>query len=184
MKQDHRVRITKMLLTESFVDLLREKPIAKITVREICDRAGVNRATFYAHYRDIDDLKNEIEDALSDAITHSVLTSQESASIEAFCNEICRIIVENRSWCEAVFGENGDPELPVRIIERMRVEGIAAWKRRCPDASPSDLERLYTFASSGSLAVVSCWVQSGMRETPDEIAQFIGTTIKSCLEGL
>ena len=52
MKQDHRVRLTKLLLREAFLDLLVEKPVAKITVKELCEQANVNRATFYAHYRD------------------------------------------------------------------------------------------------------------------------------------
>ena len=181
MRQDHRVRITKMLLTESFAGLLREKPAAKITVREVCDRAGINRATFYAHYHDLDDLKGEIERELSDAIADAIVASPESASIEAFCEEVCRIIAENRSWCEAFFGENGDPDLPVRIIERMRPEGIATWRRDRPDIPDCELERLYTFAANGSLAIVSAWVRAGMRERPEEIAEFIGRTVASCL---
>ena len=48
MKQDHRVRLTKLLLREAFLDLLVEKPVAKITVKELCEQANVNRATFYA----------------------------------------------------------------------------------------------------------------------------------------
>ena len=184
MKQDHRVRITKMLLQESFVSLLREKPMGKITVRELCDRADINRATFYAHYRDLDDLNAEIERELSSAIMNAVFSSPDKPTIEGFCGQICQIIADNRSWCEAIFGENGDPELPLRIIEGMRKEGIATWKRDNPHATDAQLENLYTFAASGSLAIVSKWVRSGMRESPQEIAAFIGTTIASCLESL
>ena len=51
-KQDARVRYTKMVVKESLMELLRVKPVAKVTVTEICERAGINRATFYAHYSD------------------------------------------------------------------------------------------------------------------------------------
>ena len=50
--QDARVRYTKMMIRNSLLELLSTKPIAKITVTEICERAGINRATFYAHYTD------------------------------------------------------------------------------------------------------------------------------------
>ena len=45
-KQDARVRYTKMMIRNSLLELLRTKPIAKITVTEICEMAGINRATF------------------------------------------------------------------------------------------------------------------------------------------
>ena len=41
MKQAHRIRLTKLLLREAFLDLLVEKPVAKITVKELCEQANV-----------------------------------------------------------------------------------------------------------------------------------------------
>lgn len=43
---DHRVRITKLLIRRSFTDLLKTKPIQSISVKELSDRAGINRGTF------------------------------------------------------------------------------------------------------------------------------------------
>ena len=63
-KLDRRVRYTKMVIRESFIALLKEKPIAKITVKEICTGADINRATFYAHYADPYALLHEIEESL------------------------------------------------------------------------------------------------------------------------
>lgn len=51
-KEDRRVKFTKMFLKESLIDLLEEKSIFKITIKEICEKADINRATFYAHYSD------------------------------------------------------------------------------------------------------------------------------------
>ena len=52
-KEDRRVRYTKLAIRESFLALLSEKPIEKISVTEICKRADINRGTFYSHYDDI-----------------------------------------------------------------------------------------------------------------------------------
>ena len=46
-KSDARVRYTHRVLKESFLSLLREKPVNKITVKEVCELAELNRATFY-----------------------------------------------------------------------------------------------------------------------------------------
>lgn len=53
---DRRVRRTKQRLHEALMSLILEKPYAKITVRDLIDRADVGRSTFYAHYETKDDL--------------------------------------------------------------------------------------------------------------------------------
>ena len=49
MKNDLRVRYTQKVIQEAFWKILKEKPLAKITVKEICDLAEINRGTFYKH---------------------------------------------------------------------------------------------------------------------------------------
>lgn len=50
------VSITKQSITLAFFKLLYEKPYKKITVSDVTEKAGVNRMTFYYHFKDIDDL--------------------------------------------------------------------------------------------------------------------------------
>ena len=63
-KEDRRVRKTKRLLRSALTDLLKEKPIQEIKVREIADMVDINRGTFYQHYRDVYDMLNSIEDEI------------------------------------------------------------------------------------------------------------------------
>ncbi len=49
-KESQRVRLTRRLLKESLFELLKNKSISKISVSELCVKAGINRTTFYAHY--------------------------------------------------------------------------------------------------------------------------------------
>src|SRR5258708_19426815 len=53
---DLRIRRTRGRLSDALVELMQEKPVDKVTVQEVLDRAGVGRSTFYLHYRDKDDL--------------------------------------------------------------------------------------------------------------------------------
>lgn len=46
-------------MDEAFLSLLEKKDFAYITVKEICEAAGVNRSTFYLHYETLDDLLSE-----------------------------------------------------------------------------------------------------------------------------
>ena len=47
---------TKEIIIQTLLELLNEKPLAKITVKDIVERCGVNRNTFYYHFRDIPDV--------------------------------------------------------------------------------------------------------------------------------
>ena len=55
-KVDRRVRRTRDALGDALIALIQEKQFDDITVQEVLDRAGIGRSTFYAHYRDKDDL--------------------------------------------------------------------------------------------------------------------------------
>lgn len=59
-KNDARVRYTKLVLKNALLKLMQTKPINKITVKEVCELAGLNRATFYAHYGNCFDLLESI----------------------------------------------------------------------------------------------------------------------------
>ena len=63
-KNDARVRYTQKVLKDSLLQLLEKKPINKITVKEVCELAELNRATFYAHYTDCPDLLESIENEM------------------------------------------------------------------------------------------------------------------------
>ena len=56
------MRYTKKVLREALLECLKNKSIKEITVKEICEKAGVNRATFYKHYRDCYDLLEQTEE--------------------------------------------------------------------------------------------------------------------------
>ena len=53
---DKRIEKTKLLIKNTFLDLIKTKNIDKITVKAICDSANINRGTFYYHYLDVADL--------------------------------------------------------------------------------------------------------------------------------
>lgn len=67
--QDRRVRRTRMRLQQAMLELLKEKDARSITVRELTQRADVNRGTFYAHYKDAFDLLDQMEQDLFQRLT-------------------------------------------------------------------------------------------------------------------
>ena len=63
---DNRVRYTKMVLQQALLKILQKKHIDKVTIKELCEEAKVNRGTFYLHYSTPNDLLMEIEQQFID----------------------------------------------------------------------------------------------------------------------
>ncbi len=172
MKNDHRVTVTKKMITESFLELIKEKPLAAITVKELCEKAHINRATFYAHYENIYDLADEIKRGFIGDIVNTVTEFSNDDPLGDMIKTVCRCIAQNRDSCEIIFGRNADPGFAEHIVELVRGRYITLWKE-CRACADEDMDMIYTFAAYGGLAVLRAWVQNGMKESPEKIAKFI-----------
>lgn len=81
-KPDRRVTRTRNALGDALMELFQEKPFKEISVQEILDRAGIGRSTFYAHYRDKDDLfLSDLEEFLELISTLLRRTREDSARV-------------------------------------------------------------------------------------------------------
>lgn len=69
---DLRTERTRRSITNAFLELRKQKPIEKITVKELSELAFINKATFYTHYHDIYDLSDQLEDEFMDSIIHEM----------------------------------------------------------------------------------------------------------------
>ncbi len=61
MKESRKTLMTKKVFREVLLELLQSKALSKITITEICEKANLNRSTFYAHYVEVGDLLHDIE---------------------------------------------------------------------------------------------------------------------------
>ena len=120
LENDRRTRLTKALIRQAFTSLLEEKPIQRIAVTELCQRAGINRSTFYAHYDDIYDLLQQIEeDMLRDfqqALAPLLEADLEMLSPLQITTGIYRCLKDNADLCTVTLGEHGDKAFALRLV--------------------------------------------------------------------
>ncbi|MEA4823629.1 MAG: TetR/AcrR family transcriptional regulator [Clostridiaceae bacterium] len=164
-KTDRRVRFTKLSLRTALLSMLRERPIEKITVSALCDRADVGRGTFYMHYRDCFDLLEQIEGELYEQIR--VLLSRQLVTSPAMRDTLVLIIdciAKNVDLCAVIFTEHGD----MRFLKRVLDLAYGEFPAKTADARYELL-----FAVNGAVGVIREWVAGGLRETPARIADLI-----------
>ena len=71
-KQEIKYQYTASLMDEAFLLLLEQKEYDAITVKEVCQKAGVNRSTFYLHYETMNDLLEETVALINDRFKASL----------------------------------------------------------------------------------------------------------------
>ena len=170
---DHRTRMTRMLIRKAFTDLLLQKPIQGISIKELCQRAGINRGTFYMHYADIYDLRGRIEEDLYAGITkalETILGDDPQASPVRVTTELFQFIKDNSDLCAVTLGDHGDKEFLLKIIGAARERSVAHYAQYFQSVSPEKIEYTYAFISSGCMGILQKWLEGGMRETPEAIA--------------
>lgn len=171
---DHRVRVTKALIREAFTGLIREKPIRSISVRELSERAGINRGTFYTHYEDLYALLAEMEGEILVAIEQALVPLMDHFTEEADPYEIClhifRCLKEHAELCGVLLGEHGDEAFVARLLRMGQETCVATYSRHYPHASLVEIEDFYAFVSTGCIGLLRRWVDAGMTRPAEEIA--------------
>ena len=117
-KQPQVTEQTRANLRQAFWELYAEKPVEKISVREITDRAGYNRATFYLYYHDVYELLAEIEDQVLGNIERLVnerLLKGDRLDFSQHIGLILRLAQRSRDYTRVLLGPHGDPAFTQRL---------------------------------------------------------------------
>ena len=176
-KMDARKRYTQMVLKQSFLKLLKEKPVNRITVKEVCALAQLNRATFYAHYSDCFALMESIENELIDAFEKS-LRYVNSFDVTALIEAIYDMVDQNQAACRVLILGNTSSTVLMRMIALAKEDSIAYWRKELPNASETDLEMMYTHLSNGLMHVV---VEGYDKYSKEEMVRFVNRVVKASL---
>ncbi len=134
-KLDPRVKRTRQLLQKAMEELLREKGFSDISVQDITARAEVNRATFYAHFKD----KYDLLDAIVREMFQNMLKRRlpESPSLSAknlrlLILTACEYLGQFIGHCKPA--PNPDEAIMVMQVQILLYETILCWMREADSA--------------------------------------------------
>jgi len=169
IKEDRRVRKTKKALREGLAELLMEKSIQNITVRELTDKADVHRSTFYANFNDIYDLYNQVEDAMLQELKE-ILYAEYNFDTKAFFGVLFKYIADNKKVCRLVLGGGMNNTFFDRIFDLLKDSGIDCWRSEFNLTTPAEvLEPYVYFFLMGSMGLVGKWAANNFEPPADEL---------------
>lgn len=173
-QQDHRTRVTKLLLRKALTELLRQKPIQSISIQELCGAAGISRGTFYAHYQDLYALRGALEDELLQEFRQALepLLAAQGGDLTPLkvTTGIFQCLQNNADICIMTLGPFGDKKFAARLINLGRERCLETYLRFFAGATPRQVEFYYAFVSAGCIGLLEKWLAEGMAGSAAEIA--------------
>ncbi len=175
---DRRVRRTKRALRQGLAQLLKEKTINDISVKELTELADIHRGTFYLHYRDIYDLQEQIENEIVQEflqICNRFSPEEIKADPCKLLTEIFAYLDENVDMCMALLGPNGDFAFVNKLERIMEEKCLQDWMQlyRQGGADADAYAFFSSFTVSGCIGVLRKWMEGGMQVPSGRLAKMI-----------
>lgn len=187
--KDRRVRKSKEALKNSLIELMREKSVNNITVKELVTRADLNRSTFYNYYSDIPDMLSKLEDELYNEFLYTLeahIPKKEkvvdvSKGGHKFIEDMCSVIKNNYEFCRCIFSKNGDLNFLFKL-EEMIENNLKNQLREIFDGKIDHLTYVYSFFKSGYIGILKSWMEDGCVESSEEIAHLTNSLVRGIIE--
>lgn len=164
-------------MDEALLRLLEQKDFERITVKEICQTAGVNRSTFYLHYESMNDLLEETVSMINDKFKEklSFVPSADPSSViltsEEYLRPYLNFIKENRNAYRVIHKKD-------HLFQSQKTfEGFykSIFSQALSNFGVPDNEKKYVFAfyTQGTVAIIGKWLEDNCRDDIDMIIDLI-----------
>ena len=153
---DIRSQRTKQVISESFLELLKEKPANRITVTEICSMASINRATFYKHYLDVPDLQVSLENEILSDFTSFLQNCcfSDNVKYKTVLIEMLTYLQQYGSRFYLLCSGNAGSELPVKAFQLINDFAFPIMRQKLPTGEEEKAKLLYQFLTHGCGALL------------------------------
>jgi AcrR family transcriptional regulator len=180
-------RRTRKLIQEAYIELMKEKQYYKITVRELTEKADINRSTFYRHYIDLDDLMDDIQKGICEDVHNTVAGIKREGYEEGkhpFHVKVFEALKEHEEKCMILSGPNGETEFIYRLLTAMGDAMYDGWSSYYKDDVPEDLPMYVSYSVFGILGLFLKNLQPGYRWSAAEMGHLAGEVTNWLDEGI
>ena len=183
-KVDLRVQRTKKAILDTFFSLLEEKHFSNITVIDICDRALINRGTFYTHFDDKNQLLERIVYDMMMNFDDEVDRVHGDSDMLVYYNDIFDVslsfIKENSSKLKTLL-TNADADLIFNQVHFVIKDNIMKKVGRLPSKREVPLELLAEFFAGGVIQVIKWWVTEDCKINAEDIKKELFPLVRNAI---
>lgn len=186
-KIDRRIIRTKQQIRQALIELLSEKGENNISVRELAQRANINRGTFYIHYKDTHDLVEQLVDEAVKkllGVCKRHPPAQTPRESYPFLTDLFETLQSDPQLFTILLGTTGSHAYSERICVTIQENFLDDLLSVFYSADPKQRQIASGFIVSGCLHEALNWLEHGMKESPDEMAYLTGRVIMHGIDAL
>lgn len=174
MKDNQRVAVTKRMLQEGLVRLLKDKPLDKIKVIELCQESGINRATFYRHYGIPADVLDEMRRSVLLEIKALIHREGSDEKLQKQLEIVCQYCYDHADVMKILFANKTDEGFTQMLNEMYqdRLQEIQKLQQEY-HIEPVDMKLASYYYAGGFFIILRQWLTENIQKTPSEIAALI-----------
>lgn len=180
--ENRKRQYSRMVIEEAFLNELRNKPLEKISIVDICKQANVNRSTFYSNYQDVYDLMDQISERFFESLFHKCIAELGEPNPNGKENSIRFIeraltaTLEQRDLCQLLIGSTHEAAFIQKLLNT-----LLEWSaERYAVYSGVDTERFLlenTMMLGGTLVLWQRWIEGEFQESPGYLAAIMNSFI-------
>ena len=169
-------QMTKRALVASLKELMAEKPLDKITVTDLTEHCGVNRMTFYYHFKDIYDL---VEWACVEEATRALAGKKTYDTWQQGFLQILEALRKDKAFFTSVYRSISREQLE-NYLYRLTYDlmmGVVEERAAGMTVRPEDKEFIANFYKFAFVGLTLDWIKNDMRQDPAQLVEQLSTLI-------
>ena len=176
-KQPERTAATRSAFVDAFICISESRPIEKITIREIADKAGYNRTSFYQYFEDTFHLLSYMEDYIVSYIQEPIVTRiGKIPAEEKFVQLFTDMYYENNKYLKVLFNSMNYH----RFEQKLKRILIPAFEQQiCLALDNVQAEYIIDFYLSGMISIIAKWTTS-----EDMSVEAFAQLVRGIVEGM
>lgn len=181
VKENQRTRLSKKMFRNAVLELLEEKGgIEKISVRELCAKAELNRSTFYAHYAEPREVLAEAEEEILTGTAAHIkkIGEQLTGGGREYLSSFLRYVRDNDRVFRVLLVTAADPAFKSRFMQ-LSVLNLFEHMQLTMEAEKQ--QYIYSYLLSGSFGVLTQWIRSDYAAAVPELVELLFTLNSSAL---
>jgi AcrR family transcriptional regulator len=174
-KENRKMRYSKMVIRQSLMEIMKEKSILGVTVKDICNLADISRSTFYDHYKDQYDLLKQIEDetlAYFENMLNSYKDKQSKKDTYQMVEEMLTYIADNGNTIHVLLGEKGDIDFQKKLLYYFIMHNQIT-KYFSEKLSEEARPYYSVFLVHGAIGLIQHWLKDGMALPIPQLAKML-----------
>ncbi len=175
IRDSHKVEETKKRIKDAFFELYEIKKIERISIKEITEKAMLNRGTFYVYYQDIYDLLEKAEDELVEMLVEKIkgvaTMILRDEDIYSFLPPL-EFYETYGAYLRVLLGNNGDPHFIYKIKSIVKETILGIFQQERIPALPR-MDYVLEYMASAQVGLISYWIQNDMKIPIHEMGDLI-----------